>query len=85
MAPNDLLKHDVIEHAAAGGLSAYVLGGGYAPGDGIFRYKRAFDPTGVVPFMGIQVVADQPHYDAACEVAGAPAGTFFPRYRAPLA
>jgi hypothetical protein len=85
LAPNDLLKHDLIDHAAHAGLSAYVLGGGYAPGDGIFRYKRAFDPTGVVPFNGIQVVADQKSYDAACEAVGAPEGTFFPRYRAPVA
>ena len=84
MSPNDLLKHDVIEHAAEAGLSAYVLGGGYAPGDGIFRYKRAFDPTGVVPFNGIQVVADKDTYDAACAAAGASEGTFFPRYRAPV-
>lgn len=83
MAPNDLLKHDVIEHAAAAGLSAYVLGGGYASGDGIFRYKRSFDPTGVVPFVGVQVVANQTSYDAACGAAGVGDGTFFPRYRAP--
>lgn len=84
MAPNDLLKHDVIEHAAYAGLTSYVLGGGYEPGDGIFRYKRAFDPTGVVPFTGIQVVADQLRYDAACAVVGAPDSSFFPRYRAPV-
>lgn len=83
MAPNDLLKHDVIEHASGAGLSAYVLGGGYSPGDGIFRYKRAFDPTGVVPFAGVQVVADQSGYDAACEAVGAPESTYFPRYLAP--
>nr|WP_300047963.1 GNAT family N-acetyltransferase [uncultured Nocardioides sp.] len=83
MSPNDLLKHAVIDHAADAGLSGYVLGGGYAPGDGIFRYKRAFDPTGVVPFNGIQVVADQDTYDAACAAVDAPEGSFFPRYRTP--
>ena len=82
MSPNDLLKHDVIDHAADAGLSAYVLGGGYEPGDGIFRYKRAFDPSGVVPFVGIQVVGDRAAYERACDAAGAPEGTFFPRYRA---
>ena len=82
MSPNDLLKHDVIDHAADAGLSAYVLGGGYEPGDGIFRYKRAFDPSGVVPFVGIQIVGDGAAYDRACDAAGAPEGTFFPRYRA---
>jgi hypothetical protein len=82
MSPNDLLKHDVIEHAADAGLSAYVLGGGYAPGDGIFRYKRAFDPTGVVPFVGVQVVADRARYELACDGADADS-SFFPLYRAP--
>jgi CelD/BcsL family acetyltransferase involved in cellulose biosynthesis len=83
MSPNDLLKHAVIDHAAEAGLLGYVLGGGYAPGDGIFRYKKAFDPTGVVPFNGIQVVADQQTYDAACLAVDAPDGSFFPRYRTP--
>lgn len=86
MAPNDLLKHDVIEHAAASGLAAYVLGGGYTPDDGIFRYKRSFDPTGVVPFAAIQLVGDEARYDRACAEADADADArFFPRYRAPVA
>ena len=75
----------MIDHAADLGLSAYVLGGGYEPGDGIFRYKRAFDPTGVVPFVGVQVIGDQARYDRTCEAAGAPETPYFPRYRAPIA
>ena len=85
MSPNDLLKHDVIEHAAAAGLEHYVLGGGYQAGDGIFRYKRAFDPTGIVPFHGVQLVPDAEAYDEACSSTGAPDTSFFPRYRAPSA
>ena len=83
MSPNDLLKHDVIEHAAAAGLEHYVLGGGYQQGDGIFRYKKAFDPTGTVPFHGVQLVPDADAYEAACSAASAPDTSFFPRYRAP--
>jgi CelD/BcsL family acetyltransferase involved in cellulose biosynthesis len=82
MSPNDLLKHDVIEHAAASGLEHYVLGGGYQPGDGIFRYKKAFDPTGIVPFHGIQLVPDAGAYEVACSAAGVADVSFFPRYRA---
>ena len=79
-SPNDLLKHRVIEHGAEVGLAGYVLGGGYQPGDGIFRYKRSFDPTGIVPFMGVRLVADQ----AAYELMSGPAidADFFPAYRA---
>lgn len=83
MSPNDLLKHDVIDHAAEAGLVHYVLGGGYEPGDGIFRYKRAFDPTGLVPFHGVQLMPDADIYESVCAAAGAPESSFFPRYRAP--
>lgn len=83
MSPNDLLKHDVIDHAADAGLAHYVLGGGYDPGDGIFRYKKAFDPTGLVPFHGVQLMPDVDTYEAVCAASGAPDSSFFPRYRAP--
>lgn len=89
-APNDLLKHAVIEHGHAAGKAHYVLGGGYQPGDGIFRYKQAFDPDGVVPFHGIQLVGDAERYDAlarrADELRDAPLESdesFFPAYRRP--
>ena len=84
MSPNDLLKHDIIDHAAAAGLEHYVLGGGYQPGDGIFRYKKAFDPTGVVPFIAVQLVPDQSMYRHACAAVATSDQTFFPRYRAPV-
>ncbi|WP_426245546.1 GNAT family N-acetyltransferase [Nocardioides sp. LHG3406-4] len=84
MAPNDLLKHEVISHAAGLGMDGYVLGGGYQPGDGIFRYKRAFDPEGVQPFQGVRLTADSSTYDALCAARrGGDPGSFFPAYRAP--
>ena len=85
-APNDLLKHAVIEHGRAAGKAHYVLGGGYEPGDGIFRYKLAFDPEGIVPFFGIQLVGDQATYDALTRqgVEGdGEGGDYFPAYRRP--
>jgi len=63
-APNDLLKHSVIEDGRAAGRTGYVLGGGYAEDDGIYRYKKAFDPTGQVPFHRLTLVVDQAAYDA---------------------
>ena len=91
--PNDLLKHAVITYGHAAELEGYVLGGGQAPGDGIFRYKKAFDPEGVRPFYGLQLVSDQTTYrrltDARClelsrrEPALHTDSLFFPEYRAP--
>lgn len=84
-APNDLLKHAVIEHARAAGKTHYVLGGGYEAGDGIFRYKLAFDPDGVVPFYGIQLVGDAGRYEALSRQAlgHREAEGYFPAYRSP--
>ncbi len=91
MRPNDMLRHRAIAWAIAEGKKAYVLGGGIAPEDGIFRHKRSFAPRGVVPFE----VACLVHDAAACrdlvrdrESAAAggmpwvPYPGFFPPYRA---
>lgn len=63
-APNDLLKHAVIDYGRESGRCGYVLGGGYTENDGIFRYKKSFDPTGSVPFQAFGLVADQAVYDS---------------------
>ena len=88
--PNDLLKHEVINFGRATGRQGYVLGGGYQAGDGIFRYKRSFDPTGAVPFKVLTYVADQQTYAllTAAHDRGRTAGAevdegFFPAYRRP--
>jgi hypothetical protein len=92
LGPNYLLKHAIASWALAAGKKAYVLGGGYEPGDGLFRYKRAFARRGEVPFK----VACLVHDEGACrELAerraafarGAgtpwvPRPEFFPPYRA---
>lgn len=86
-APNDLLKHAVIEYGHATGRTSYVLGGGYTPGDGIFRYKRSFDVDGVRPFYGVRLTADPELYQALTGRHAAAVGElpprFFPAYRAP--
>jgi hypothetical protein len=88
VAPNDLLKHEAILHGQRTGRKGFVLGGGYAAGDGIFRYKRSFDPTGVVPFLTARILGRPDHYaDLVAkrkEHYGAdPADEeFFPSYRA---
>ena len=88
--PNDALKFETIKCAKARGLSQYVLGGGASPDDGIFRYKRAFAPHGVVPFHIGKRILDPAAYDALVlrrqshtgDELAAPPG-FFPAYRAP--
>jgi hypothetical protein len=87
LAPNDLLKHTVVEYGTRAGFRRYVLGGGYRPDDGIFRYKRAFDRDGVVPFYTARLVADTEALDTLTRdlpSSGAEAdgsSDFFPPYR----
>ncbi|ACV63618.1 conserved hypothetical protein [Desulfofarcimen acetoxidans DSM 771] len=48
--PNNILKHEIIEWARSKGIKYFLLGGGYADEDGIFRYKRSFSRNGVKDF-----------------------------------
>lgn len=50
LRPNDLLKFEIMLWARNQGKRWFVLGGGYEREDGIFRYKAAFAPQGIVPF-----------------------------------
>jgi lipid II:glycine glycyltransferase (peptidoglycan interpeptide bridge formation enzyme) len=61
--PNDLLKHEVIRWAKAQGKRYFVLGGGYDPDDGIFQYKTAFAPQGIVAFQVGERVFDSERYE----------------------
>jgi hypothetical protein len=61
--PNDLLKYEVMQWARNNGIKQYVLGGGYTLNDGIYRYKKAFSPNGVMPFSIGQRVINQSVYD----------------------
>ncbi|GAA5197578.1 hypothetical protein GCM10023322_69170 [Rugosimonospora acidiphila] len=94
LRPNDLLKFEVCRWGRAAGASRFVLGGGYAPDDGIFRYKRAFAPTGLVPYSVGTRVLDEPGYARLLGAHHAeglrrdpgwrPGPAFFPGYRCPL-
>lgn len=63
MRPNDFLKYEVIKWAKEKGLKYFVLGGGYGQDDGIFQYKQALAPNGVVDFYIGRRVFDQASYD----------------------
>jgi len=87
LRPNDLLKLELMLWAKQQGKRAFVLGGGYVPDDGIFKYKRGFAPEGLVPYYVGTRIHDADQYAAlvasrATDPAWTPSPGFFPRYRA---
>lgn len=48
--PNNILKHEIILEAKKKGVKYFILGGGYKPDDGIYNYKKAFNPNGEKEF-----------------------------------
>jgi hypothetical protein len=82
LRPNDVLKWELILWAKGVGKRRFVLGGGYRPDDGIFRYKRSFAPNGLVPFFVGRRVLQPELYRELTERAGVSADSdFFPAYR----
>lgn len=75
---NDLLKVELIHWAQEAGKRRFVLGGGHAADDGIFRYKRSFAPRGLVPFEIGMRIFDPGRY---AELARGRRTLFFPAYR----
>ncbi|WP_321475649.1 GNAT family N-acetyltransferase [uncultured Paludibaculum sp.] len=92
LRPNDLLKVEIIEWARRLGKKQFVLGGGYTPNDGIYRYKLSFAPTGRVPFLlGCRVFLEDVYMELsethralsrAANCVGDERPSFFPAYRA---
>jgi Uncharacterized protein conserved in bacteria len=88
LRPNDALKVELMRWGAAHGKRSFVLGGGYEPGDGIFKYKRAFSPHGATPFSVVTRVFDKDEYEKLVEAhvgpqRGPKSEGFFPAYRVP--
>jgi hypothetical protein len=94
LRPNDLLKVEVFRWSRQKGKKRFVIGGGYAPDDGIFKYKRAFAPNGLLPYFVGSRILDEGRYTALLEAhvsegrrrsaAWSPAAGFFPAYRCDL-
>ncbi|MEH0841656.1 GNAT family N-acetyltransferase [Micromonospora sp. CPCC 205711] len=94
LRPNDLLKFEVMRWGQEHGKARFVLGGGYAPDDGIFRYKRAFAPDGLIPYSVGTRVFDGPTFARLLDAHQAegrrrlagwhPDPGFFPGYRQEL-
>jgi len=86
--PNDLLKYKVMIWARGRGISSYVLGGGYAPEDGVYRYKRSFAPNGEYDFYTGQRITDLSKYKELIDIrknslngVWQPRNGYFPQYR----
>jgi CelD/BcsL family acetyltransferase involved in cellulose biosynthesis len=89
--PNDLLKHHIILWGREQGKRRFVLGGGFEPNDGIFRYKASFAPGGEVPFhVGRRIhdpavyedlIARRRRHEAEQGRAWEPRSDYFPAYR----
>ncbi len=94
LRPNDLLKLEIFHWGREHARSRFILGGGYAPDDGIFRYKRAFAPDNLVTYHTGARVLDRERYDALTRAhlteayrrhpEWIPGPDFFPQYRQPL-
>jgi CelD/BcsL family acetyltransferase involved in cellulose biosynthesis len=92
LRPADLLKHKVIAWGHDQGYSSFVLGGGLKPNDGLFQFKRKFEPHGLMDFYVRRVVWNRDQYDLLLaereewEVGQGrpwrPEPGFFPSYRA---
>ena len=68
MRPNDLLKYETIKWGHDRGLLYFILGGGHGADDGIFQYKSALAPDGIVDFyVGTDVFSDE-KYKELCDV-----------------
>lgn len=90
--PNDFIKYEIIKWAKENGKKRFVLGGGYQPGDGIFRYKKSLAPDGTVEFQIGRRIVNEGQYAmlvAKCNEQRARQGkpllavgnSFFPLYR----
>ena len=91
LRPNQFLTDAVFQWGIAHGKKWCVLGGGYEGYDGVFQYKKAFAPSGVVPFLVGKHIFYPSDYQEFCEKRKAhdlqnglswiTNDSFFPAYR----
>ncbi len=49
LCANPMLKREIIRFLKGQGVEFFLLGGGTRPNDGIFDFKKAYAPEGVLP------------------------------------
>jgi len=92
LRPAELLKHKIIAWGHDRGYSNFVVGGGLKANDGLFQFKKAFEPHGLKDFWVRRVVWDKEKYDLLVtdrekwemekSRTWRPEPSFFPAYRA---
>lgn len=87
LRPTNAVVHDTIRWAREQGKRRLILGGGYRPDDGIFRFKSSFSPRRAILELARRVhLAGE--YEALVGAwrehhgEGADPGAYFPAYRA---
>lgn len=87
LRPNDFLKFEIIKWGYKKGYKNFVLGGGCGSDDGIFQYKAAFAPDGIVKFYIGKKILDKEKYSELCTIRNIRINNenidkgFFPKYR----
>ena len=87
LCPTNLLDYECLLWSQAHGKRRFVLGGGYRPNDGVFRFKCSFSPLRA-NFRVYKQVHLPAEYAALCRAWSAhhgpqvEPGRFFPEYRA---
>lgn len=61
---NPMLKREIIRFMKARGSEYFLLGGGTRPDDGIFNFKKAYAPEGVLPSRIGGMIWDVQAYDS---------------------
>lgn len=84
--PTNAIIYDTILWGTRQGKKRLILGGGYSPNDGIFRFKASFSPQRA-NFLVYRRVHLSEQYDALCRSWSSTYGrdvqaaAYFPRYR----
>ncbi len=80
LRPSDLLKYRIIEWAKENRHQQFVIGGGHQPHDGIFAFKKAFAPKGLVPFYIGKKIHNTNVYNQLVAASGKSQSGFFPAF-----
>lgn len=80
LSANPMLKWEIIRTLKARGCEYFLLGGGTQPDDGIFQFKKAYAPEGVLPSRIGGTIWDQDAYQQLREAMTA-AGVAIPEKR----
>jgi serine/alanine adding enzyme len=89
MRPSNVVVFEAIRWAHTAGRQRLILGGGYKPDDGIFRFKASFSPLRAC-FSVYRKVHMPSAYESMCRAWAAQSGldiaaaTYFPAYRTPM-